>query len=87
MSFSEIFPLMDDEMILSFRNEASEQDKERLMKMFLIESVHNSREAEHVVATSLFWKPANLGDREFPVPTKEFIFWGSWEGGGIRVLS
>ena len=64
---------MDDEMVEVFRKEASEQEKEALAQLFAVKSVHNVRETEHVVATGLFWKPAGLGEPEYPSPTKELM--------------
>lgn len=56
MSWSDIFPIMDDEMVKSYCAEATEKERSILAQYFSIEEKYNMRESKHVVATSLFAK-------------------------------
>ena len=70
MSWTEIFPMFDDDMFERYQKEATEREKMAMADLFAVESVFNVKEVEHVVATSLFWKPACLGAADFPTPSK-----------------
>ncbi len=73
MSWSDFFPLMDDDMVALYQRDSSPQEKLELQKHFAIQEIHNQRKVDHVVATSLFWKPANVGESPYPVPTRELM--------------
>jgi len=70
MSWIEIFPIFDDDMLELYQKEASEREKRAMADLFAVESIHNEKKVGHVVATSLFWKPACLGEADFPTPSK-----------------
>jgi hypothetical protein len=73
MSWTDIFPMMDDDMVERYQNDATLQEKEALNQHFTIASIHNQRKVDHVVATSLFWKPASMGEVEYPQPTRAIM--------------
>ncbi len=73
MSWSDIFPVMVDDMIGTYHQQASAQEKETLRQYFALASIHHQKPAHHVVATSLFWKPAHEGGQDYPEPTRELM--------------
>ncbi|MEN8737050.1 MAG: hypothetical protein ABF337_07345 [Akkermansiaceae bacterium] len=73
MSWSDIFPIMDDEMVKSYCAEATEKERSILDQYFSIEEKYNMRESKHVVATSLFWKPASDDEVSYPLPSREVM--------------
>jgi len=70
MSWTEIFPIFDDDMLERYQKEAAEREKRAMAALFAVESIHNEKKVRHVIATSLFWKPACLGEADFPTPSK-----------------
>lgn len=73
MSWSDIFPLMDDSLINLYRSTASETEKAEVRDFFRVESVHNLKSSKHLVSTSLFWKPAFSTDQDYPAVTRELM--------------
>jgi len=73
MSWTDIFPVMDDDRVERYQNGATSQEKETLNQHFEVASIHNQRRVDHVVATSLFWKPASIGEAEYPQPKKDLM--------------
>jgi len=80
VSWSEIFPVLDDEMVESYVNGASAEEKAAIEELFAVEEIHNRRKCEHVIATSLFWKPASIGETEYPMPSREVMMDPQSEG-------
>ena len=39
--------------------------------LFAVEAIHNEKKVGHVVATSLFWKPASPGEDDYPPPSRD----------------
>lgn len=70
---SNIFPVMDEEMVAYYHQAATEQEIEEIQSHFEIAGKHNARPTEHVVATSLFWKPASGEGVRYPEPTREVM--------------
>ena len=73
MSWTEIFPVMGDDMVERYQQETSTQDKEAMSGHFAVAAIHNQRKSHHVVATSLFWKPAAVDEPDYPIPTRELM--------------
>ena len=73
MSWTDVFPVMNDKMVASFHLGATPQEKETLAQYFTIEGRYNTRAANHVVATSLFWKPASDDGTIYPPPSREVM--------------
>ena len=60
-------------MVEIYQLKATEQEKVTLREHFEVAAIHNSRATTHVIATSLFWKPASEGDGPYPAPTREIM--------------
>jgi hypothetical protein len=65
MSWSDIFPILTDEMLDSYLNTASDADKRMLDEIFEISRVENPRSGINLVATSLFWPTDQDTDIDF----------------------
>lgn len=64
---------MDENMVEAYQRKASPDEKRAMALNFAVEEIHNRKRADHVVATSLFWKPASKGESEYPSPTREIM--------------
>ena len=73
MNWSDLFPVLDDDLVSHYQNEASQDEQASLGEHFEIEEVFNRRAAEHVVSTSLFWKPIRQEEAEYPLPSREVM--------------
>jgi hypothetical protein len=73
MSWTEIFPIFDNDMLERYQKEASEREKTAMGELFTVDSIHNEKKVGHVVATSLFWKPASPGEDDYPPPSKDVM--------------
>lgn len=74
MSWTDIFPVMDDDMVELYLKEATLPEREEMASYFRVKEKHGERlEAKHVIACSLFWKHAWLAHGDFPVPTRELM--------------
>ncbi len=73
MSWADIFPLLGNDMVASYENEATEAEKNRLEHLFSVDKVFNRRVSSHVAATSLFWKPAWSEEDTYPTPTRDLM--------------
>jgi hypothetical protein len=66
MSWTEFFPFLDDNAVDSYESQASDIEKADLKSLFRVAEVINPKEARHVVAASLFWKPISAVGVELP---------------------
>ncbi len=75
MSWTDIFPHLSDDAIEEYEDLVSESEREELAHFFRIASWHNKVESApaHLVAASLFWKPAESGDADFPELTRDVL--------------
>jgi hypothetical protein len=82
MSWTDIFPLLDDNMIAAFEAGVTAAEREEFAEWFEIKEIHQSSKighdhqenpSKHVVSVTLFWKHVNGGDPELPVPTRELL--------------
>lgn len=74
MSWSQVFPVLTEEMVEEYERTAPENERNELAELFGVARWYNRRrEPEHVVSTSLFWKNAKQGSSPLPVPTKELM--------------
>lgn len=64
---------MDDGLVKRYQEEASPQEKDAIGRHFLVKEIYGCRPSHHVVATSLFWKPTNLGQPGYPTPTRAIM--------------
>ena len=56
MSWTDIFPVLDDAMVLEFQATATGEEREELSNWFAVQRVENRRDVKHIVSLSLFWK-------------------------------
>lgn len=75
MSWSDVFPVLTDEMVSDFMEQASDDERSLLDEWFGVRQVINPRtdEGSHVVAASLFWKNTRADEPELPELTRELL--------------
>ncbi len=77
MSWSDIFPILTDELELQYEAEVSPEDVEKYETWFGVQRVINPRiivgAKQHLVAASLFWKNTKAEEPELPVITRELM--------------
>jgi len=73
MSWTEIYPVFNDDLLETYQKEASEQEVAILKDWFEVDSIHNEKRVKHVVATSLFWKPVSPGSADYPAPSRDVM--------------
>lgn len=74
MSWTDSFPIFDDDMMHRYHQEVHEESKRLLTSFFEIEATINPQDrASHVVATSLFWKRDASLQKELPPITRELM--------------
>ncbi|MEN8695554.1 MAG: glycosyltransferase family 2 protein [Akkermansiaceae bacterium] len=73
MSWSDIFPILTDEMVRQYQEEATKAEKKELGGLFEVSEVLNRQESDHVMVTTLFWKPASREDSDYPSPSRELM--------------
>lgn len=75
MSWSDVFPILSDEMVTEFTDLASPAEQLELDEWFGVSEVFNARTApgQHVVAASLFWNNAKAEDPELPALSRELL--------------
>ena len=72
MPWTDVFPILTEEQIDEFHEEATPPDKAELEEWYGVDRVINPRpEAKEIVSVSLFWKNVRAGDPELPTPTRE----------------
>ena len=83
MSWTDIFPMLSDEMLDAYRAGVSEKERGQYEEWLGVERIvpAASRKVQspegmgkskpHVVSATLFWKHVNGADPELPVPTRE----------------
>ena len=72
-----IFPVLSEEMMESYMNQASEADQSFYEEWLGVDSVHasdrNLMNAPQCVSATLFWKHVNGDDPDLPKPTREMM--------------
>jgi len=78
LSWTDIFPVLTEEMIATYRAGVSASERARYEQWFGVERIHHSKgrppEAKkrtHVVSATLFWKHVMGTDPELPAPTRQ----------------
>ncbi len=56
MSWTDVFPVLTDEMVDAYEAEASGAERRKHDRWFEVRRVENPRDVPHIVSTSLFWK-------------------------------
>lgn len=73
MSWTDVFPFFSDEAIDEFEEAATTAEKEEIGSLFAVAKWFNRKPSEHIVASSLFWKPPETADGDFPPLTRELL--------------
>ena len=73
MSWTDVFPFFSDEAIDEFEETANGEEKAEIEGFFAVSKWFNKKPSKHIVASSLFWKPPETGDAEFPPLTRELL--------------
>ena len=73
MSWTDIFPILDDKHIAAYKSMASVEEMALLDDWFGVAEHVNPRQGKHIVSASLFWKPAGSGEPEYPALTLEIL--------------
>ncbi|MES2475493.1 MAG: hypothetical protein V4640_06915 [Verrucomicrobiota bacterium] len=73
MSWTDHFPVLGDNLIAAWQNLAKNGEVAEIEACFAIREWINLRPARHLVSASLFWKPAYVGEQEFPPLTRELL--------------
>lgn len=71
MSWTEVFPVLTDEMIEGFDASATPDERAELEEWYGVEQVFNRQEKSHIVSFSLFWKNVRAADPDLPEPTRD----------------
>jgi hypothetical protein len=73
MSWTESFPVLDDEMVEAYEAGVSAKDRAEYDDWFAVDRVINKSKARHLVVFSLFWRNLNTDDPELPPITRETL--------------
>jgi hypothetical protein len=80
MSWTDIFPVLDDAMLDAYREGVTEDERKQFEERFGVARVVRGRAVEatalpvkHIVSATLFWKHVNIADPEMPPPTREMM--------------
>lgn len=73
MSWTDVFPVLSDDQIVEYESLATESDRALLAGLCGVARVENPQFGPHLVATSLFWKPAHAAEPPFPVPNRQLL--------------
>lgn len=80
MSWTDIFPVLDDEMRCAYQEGVLATEKEEFEELLGVRRVEagdwggvsaSGQRARHIVSATLFWKHVSEGDPDLPVPTRE----------------
>jgi hypothetical protein len=61
VSWTDIYPLLTDEMLDVYQAEATAEEKDKMNEWFSVAEVFNRQQSEHLVVTSIFKDPNQLG--------------------------
>ncbi|MBN8460394.1 MAG: hypothetical protein J0M04_21405 [Verrucomicrobia bacterium] len=73
MSWTDVFPVLSDAQVLEYQEVATDRDRAMLAELCGVARVENPRFGPHLVATSLFWKPAHASEPDFPQPSRSLL--------------
>lgn len=74
MSWSDIYPILNEEQLEEYRAGRTVEEERRLEELFGIREVFNQRATGHVVAVSLFWKNVRDSHGDLPPITRDLMF-------------
>ena len=73
MSWTDVFPVLSDAQVLEYQEVATDGERAMLAECCEVARVENPRSGPHLVATSLFWKPAHASETDFPQPSRSLL--------------
>lgn len=73
MSWTRIFPVLTDDLVASYRAQASAGDESLLDDWCKVAKVINPRTGRHLVVASLFWRNARKDEDELPPITRQLM--------------
>lgn len=74
MSWTEVYPVMDEDMVDEFETAATPEERTELEEWYGVREVFNAQpDKKHLLAFSLFWKPSAASKKVYPTPTREIL--------------
>lgn len=74
MSWTDVYPVFDEDKIAEYHESATAAEKEQLEHWYGIERIINPKpEQTEVISVSLFWKNVRAGDPDLPKPTLNIL--------------
>jgi len=80
MSWTDVFPVFSDDQLAAYENRATPEESALFGDWFEVAKTFKARPANHIVATSLFWKKADITEGELPPITRELMMNAAQEG-------
>ena len=66
MSWTDVFPVLDDDHCAAYESNASSAERAELDEWFAVDRIINKSKAKHLVVFSLFWKNARADEPDLP---------------------
>ncbi len=74
MSWTEIYPIMTEDLVEEFEELATADERAELEEWFGVREVFNEqRSKKHLISVSMFWKPSQASKKPYPEPTREIL--------------
>lgn len=73
MSWTDVFPVMTQEMVEEFEELATPAEKVELEELYGVKEIFNAQDKLHLVSFSVFWKPSKASKKVYPTPTREIL--------------
>jgi hypothetical protein len=73
MSWTAVFPVLTEAQVAEYESHATPAERAEVAAWTEVARVINPQPGKHLIATSLFWKPAHAAENDFPRPTREVL--------------
>jgi hypothetical protein len=73
MSWTAVFPVLTEAQVAEYECDATPDERAEVAAWTEVARVINPQQGKHLIATSLFWKPAQAAENDFPRPTREVL--------------
>jgi hypothetical protein len=73
MSWTDVFPVLDDQMVSRYEKYASKEDRSQYEAWFGVQKIVNEQKRDHKVCFSLFWKNIHAEQGELPKPSRHLL--------------
>ncbi len=73
MSWTAVFPVLTEAQVAEYEIHATPDERAEVAAWTEVARVINPQQGKHLIATSLFWKPAQAAENDFPRPTREVL--------------